>query len=156
MRILLLAHAFNGLTQRLFCELKAAGHEVSVELDIVDAVTEEAVALWRPDLVIAPFLKRRLPESVWSRRVCLVVHPGPPGDRGPSSLDWALLDGVRRWGVTVLQASAEFDAGTVWAWRTFDVPAGVTKAALYRREVTDAAVAAVMEEIGRASCRERV
>jgi len=43
LRILLLSHAFNGLTQRLFVELRAAGHQVSVELDISDAVTEEAV-----------------------------------------------------------------------------------------------------------------
>ena len=32
----LLAHAFNGLTQRLFCTLRADGHEVSLELDIAD------------------------------------------------------------------------------------------------------------------------
>ena len=95
MRILLLTHAFNGLAQRLFVALREQGHEVSVELDIADAVTEEAVALWNPDVVIAPFLKRRIPESVWSRRLCLVVHPGPPGDRGPAALDWALLQGRR-------------------------------------------------------------
>jgi putative two-component system protein, hydrogenase maturation factor HypX/HoxX len=35
------------------------------------------------------------------------------GDRGPSSLDWALLLGLERWGVTVLQAEAEMDAGPV-------------------------------------------
>ncbi len=149
MRILLLSHAFNGLTQRLFALLAEAGHEVSLELDIGDAVTEEAVAMFDPDLVLAPFLKRRIPESVWSRRPCLVVHPGPPGDRGPSSLDWALLEGAREWGVTVLQATGDFDAGPVWAWRSFVVPAGATKSALYRREVADAAVDAVLEALGR-------
>ena len=49
MRILLLTHSFNGLAQRLFCALRADGHAVSVEFDIADSVTEEAVALWRPD-----------------------------------------------------------------------------------------------------------
>jgi putative two-component system hydrogenase maturation factor HypX/HoxX len=48
LRLLLLTHAFNGLTQRLFVLLRAAGHEVTVELDIADAVTEEAVALFGP------------------------------------------------------------------------------------------------------------
>ena len=85
MKILLLCHAFNGLTQRLHCALREAGHAVTVELDIADAVTEEAVALADPDLIVAPFLKRRIPESVWSVRPCLVVHPGPPGDRGPAA-----------------------------------------------------------------------
>lgn len=149
MRILLLTHAFNGLAQRLFVALREAGHDVSVELDIADAVTEEAVALWNPDVVLAPFLKRRIPEAVWSQRLTLVVHPGPPGDRGPSALDWALLEGRREWGVTVLQAVHEFDAGPVWAWRPFGVPEGITKASVYRRGVCEAAVPAVMEALAR-------
>lgn len=149
MKLLLLAHAFNGLTQRLHGALREAGHAVTLELDIADSVTEEAVALAGPDLVIAPFLKRRIPESVWSTRPCLVVHPGPPGDRGPAALDWAVLDGEARWGVTVLQATGDYDAGPVWAWRAFDMRAGATKASLYRHEVTQAAVAAVLDALGR-------
>ena len=43
MRILLLTHAFNSLTQRLFVELTRSGTSVSVEFDINDRVTEEAV-----------------------------------------------------------------------------------------------------------------
>ena len=142
MKILLLCHAFNGLTQRLHCALREAGHAVTVELDIADAVTEEAVALADPDLIVAPFLKRRIPESVWSVRPCLVVHPGPPGDRGPAALDWAVLRGDTHGGVTVLQATGEFDAGPVWAWRTFALRGDASKAALYRQEVTRAAVEA--------------
>jgi putative two-component system hydrogenase maturation factor HypX/HoxX len=149
LRILLLTHAFNGLTQRLFVVLRAQGHAVTVELDIADAVTEEAVALWRPDLLIAPFLKRRLPPSVWQACVCLVVHPGPPGDRGPSALDWALLQAQARWGVTVLQATADFDAGPVWASESFAVRPQATKSSLYRREVTQAAVQAVLAAVAR-------
>ena len=34
MKILLLASAFNGLTQRTWLELRRAGHEVSVELSV--------------------------------------------------------------------------------------------------------------------------
>ena len=43
MRILLLVHAFNSLSQRLYVELARDGHELSVELDIHDRVTGEAV-----------------------------------------------------------------------------------------------------------------
>ncbi len=146
MRILLLCHAFNSLTQRLFVELREAGHRVSVEFDINDAVTEEAVAIFDPDLLIAPFLKRAIPESVWRRRVCLVVHPGVRGDRGPTALDWAILDGEPAWGVTVLQADREMDAGDVWASVPFTLREA-TKASLYRNEVTEAAVAAVLEAL---------
>jgi putative two-component system hydrogenase maturation factor HypX/HoxX len=86
---------------------------------------------------------------VWSRRLCLVVHPGPPGDRGPAALDWAILQDRREWGVTVLQAVHDFDAGPVWAARTFEVPAGLSKASLYRRAVCEAAVPAVLEALAR-------
>ena len=149
MRILLLTHSFNSLSQRLFGVLQALGHAVSVELDIADAVTEEAVAMFKPDVVLAPFLKRRIPETVWAQTVCLVVHPGIPGDRGPSALDWAITRGDTQWGVTVLQAVEDMDAGEVWAWEPFAVRPGATKSSLYRREVTQAAVVAVLRALQR-------
>jgi putative two-component system protein, hydrogenase maturation factor HypX/HoxX len=154
LRILLLCHSFNSLTQRLFAELRSRGHTLSVELDINDRVTEEAVALFQPDLVLAPFLKRRIPASVWQQVTCLVVHPGPPGDQGPSALDWAVLQRQAQWGVTVLQANDDFDAGPVWAHAAFPVR-DVAKGALYRREVTAAALQAVTEAVQRFSAGHR-
>ncbi len=148
MRVLLLTHAFNSLTQRLYVELAALGHELSDEFDINDRVTEEAAALFRPHLILAPYLRRAIPEAVWREYLCLVVHPGPPGDRGPSALDRAILDGERAWGVTVLRATAEMDAGPVWAAETFALrPA--RKSSLYRDEVTEAAVRAVRTALDR-------
>jgi putative two-component system hydrogenase maturation factor HypX/HoxX len=148
MRILLLVHSFNSLSQRLYVELTRAGHDLSVELDIHERVTCEAVDLFEPDVVLAPFLKRPIPPSVWMRHLCLIVHPGPPGDRGPAALDWAILHGVRIWGVTVLQAIAELDAGPVWANTAFAMRFA-SKSSLYRNEVTDAAVAAVRAALDR-------
>jgi len=60
MRILLLTHACNSLTQRLGAELRQRGHQVSVEFDIGASVTEEAVALFAPDLIVAPYLRRAI------------------------------------------------------------------------------------------------
>lgn len=152
MRILLLTRSFNSLTQRLFVELRARGHEVAVEYDIADSVTEEAAALFEPHLIVAPFMKRAIPESVWRRYTCFVVHPGVVGDRGPSALDWAIAEGETEWGATVLQAEAAMDAGPVWASRTFAMPADparTRKSSVYRNEVTEAATAAVLEAIKR-------
>ena len=146
MRILLLTHSFNSLSQRLWLELMACGHAVSVELDIADSVTEEAVALWQPDVIVAPFLKRAIPESIWSQHVCLIVHPGIVGDRGPSSLDWAIQEGATEWGVTVLQANAVMDGGDIWSAQTF-VMRNSKKSSLYRREVADAAVRGVLDAL---------
>lgn len=148
MRVLLLTHAFTSLSQRLWSELVRRGHEVSIEFDIADTVAEEAVALFRPDLIVAPYLRRAIPESIWRKHVCLIVHPGIVGDRGPSALDHAIQQGVAEWGVTVLQAEAEMDAGPVWASASFPLRAAA-KASIYRNEVTEAASRAVLEAVTR-------
>lgn len=150
MRILLLTHAFNSLTQRLSAELQLRGHEISIEFDIADSVTEEAVTLFRPEIIVAPYLRRAIPESVWSQYRCLIVHPGVVGDRGPSALDWAIQEGASEWGVTVLQAESEMDAGPVWASANFPMRA-VKKSSLYRHEVTKAATSAVLLAVERAA-----
>lgn len=147
MRILLLSHSFNSLTQRLHVELRERNHEVSVELDIHADVTRDSVEMYQPDLVIAPFLKRAIPEDIWRNVRCLVVHPGPPGDRGPSALDWAILEGADEWGVTVLQADGEFDAGPIWSSRAFPMRSA-SKSSIYRNEVTSYAVEAVLQSVG--------
>lgn len=148
MRVLLLCHTFNSLSQRLHVELRELGHVVSVELDIHDDLTRQAAARFQPDVIVAPFLKRAIPADIWQTVLTLVVHPGIRGDRGPNALDWAILDGERRWGVTLIEARAEMDAGPVWAWREFEMrPA--RKSSLYRHEVTEAAVACVMEALAR-------
>ena len=148
MRILFLTHSFNSLTQRLYCELSQLGHQISIEFDITDSVSEEAVVLFKPDLILAPFLKRAIPESIWSRHLCLVVHPGIVGDRGPSALDWAIQNGAREWGVTVLQAEAEMDAGPVWASANFPLRQE-KKSSIYRNETTEAVVQAVIVTVNR-------
>ena len=148
MRILFLSHAFNSLTQRLFVELQEQGHEVSVEFDINDEVALEAVELSRPALIVAPFLKRAIAEKIWANHVCLIVHPGIAGDQGPSALDWAILSRQQRWGVTILQANARMDAGDIWACCEFNMR-DATKASLYRNEVTEAAVEALLLAVAR-------
>lgn len=148
MRILLLASAFNSLTQRVFVELDDRGHDVGAAVVSDGQQMRDAVAAFEPELIVAPYLKTAIPEDLWRARTCLIVHPGIRGDRGASSLDWAILRGLTHWGVTVLQAAEEFDAGDIWALRTFRMR-DVAKSALYRHEVADAAVAAVVEAVSR-------
>ena len=152
MKILLLASAFNGLTQRAWLELRRAGHDVTVELSVSPQAMREAVELADPDLIICPFLKDRVPAEIWQRRRTIIVHPGPPGDRGPSSLDWAVTEAAPCWGVTALQAVEEMDAGDIWASRTFPLPAEPpAKSALYNGLVTDTAVELIHEVVRKAA-----
>ena len=168
MRILFLCTAHNSLSQRLYLELKSSGHDVSIEYAISDEMMLEGVALFGPDLVICPFLTTRVPSDIYRKVLTLIVHPGPPGDAGPSALDWLLMGddgsiddaakalkdldssdirpGRTHWGITVLEAIENFDAGPVWAWEQFPIDIdnpGLTKSELYRGPVTRAAVTAV-------------
>jgi putative two-component system protein, hydrogenase maturation factor HypX/HoxX len=145
-RVLFLVSAHNSLSQRAYIAVTERGHDVEVAVVDSAAEMEEAVRRHRPDLIVCPMLKKFIPESIWARHRCLVVHPGPRGDRGPSSLDWAIELGAPEWGVTVLEANGDYDAGDIWASRPFPTrPAG--KSSLYRHEVRRAAIDALVEAI---------
>jgi len=149
LKIILLSTAFNGLTQRVWLDLREAGYRPSVVLftdpDSVCQQIEDSGA----DLVICPFLKDRVPQRLWRnpRRPVVIIHPGIVGDRGASALDWALMRQPKRWGVTALQAVEEMDAGPVWATCEFHLPEGLRKSELYNGPVSDAAIQCVREVV---------
>ncbi|PWZ00706.1 hypothetical protein BCV70DRAFT_199974 [Testicularia cyperi] len=179
MKILFICTAFNSLSQRLALVLRERGHSVTVEYALTPSLMIEAAELSRPDLIICPFLTKRVPPAVYNSYLTLIVHPGPPGDAGPSALDWFLLGDLgehesadqqlslidakhaaknaqptlrSHWGITVLQAIEAFDAGPVWAFDQFEVStdvAAMTKSDLYRGPVTRAAVGAVIAAVDR-------
>jgi putative two-component system protein, hydrogenase maturation factor HypX/HoxX len=147
MKIHFLTSAHNSLSQRLLVELTQRGHKVTVAIASSEEAMVKSVEDQAPDLIIAPMLTKRVPESIWSKHTCLIVHPGILGDRGPSSLDWAIAMGERTWGVSILQAVGEMDAGPIWATRTFPLAGSPGKSSLYRHEVTEAAVSGVLEAV---------
>ncbi|MDP3837749.1 MAG: hemerythrin domain-containing protein [Methylococcales bacterium] len=147
MRILLISSAFSGLTQRFYTELDDAGYTVSVELHLGNVEQlMEGVALFKPDLILCPFLTRRLPPTIYEHYTCLIVHPGIKGDRGASSLDWAIQTGELEWGVSLLEAREEMDAGDIWVNKTFKMRTA-TKSSMFYREVTQAAVDCLWEAL---------
>jgi putative two-component system hydrogenase maturation factor HypX/HoxX len=148
LRVLFLVSAHNSLSQRAQIALTELGHDVTVTVVDSGEAMEAAVAAHQPELIVCPILKKFIPESIWANHRCLIVHPGPKGDRGPSSLDWAIEDGMAEWGVTVLEASADADAGDIWATKKFRTrPVG--KSSLYRHEVRRAAIEALVETMGK-------
>jgi putative two-component system hydrogenase maturation factor HypX/HoxX len=150
LHILFITSAHNSLSQRLQIELSDLGHRVSIAVVASSDAMLPVVARQAPDLIVAPMLKVAIPEAIWAQHTCLIVHPGIEGDRGPSSLDWAIHNKEQEWGVTVLQAAAEMDAGAIWASHQFPMPrTSVTKSSLYRHEVTEAAVRAVLAAVAR-------
>jgi putative two-component system protein, hydrogenase maturation factor HypX/HoxX len=147
-KILFLTSAHNSLSQRLLIELTERGHCVHVTIATSDDAMLEAVKESEPELIVAPMLKVAISEAICSNYVCMIVHPGVIGDRGASALDWAITNKETAWGATVLQADAEWDAGPIWASRSFPMPTTpISKSALYRAEVTEAAVEGVLEAV---------
>jgi len=174
MKILFLCTAHNSLSQRLYLALTSLGHDVSIEYALSDAIMQEAVELFGPDIVICPFLTARVPRAIFTRILTLIIHPGPPGDAGPSAIDWLILGcdgstddtelalrtlnsyevrpGRSHWGVSVIQAIEEFDAGPIWAFEQFPVnidSPDLTKSTLYRGATTSAAVIATKAALDR-------
>src|SRR4051794_18007665 len=123
LRVLFVTSAHNGLSQRMEVALRELGHRVEIAVVEDSAAIVRAVRAHPADVVVCPMLKAFIPEVVWRRHRCLVVHPGPVGDRGPSSLDWAIDGDEREWGVTVLEANDVLDGGDVWASRRFPMRA---------------------------------
>src|SRR5262249_40964214 len=145
-KIVFITTAHNSLSQRAFVELVDRGYTVIVVIASSEEAMIEAVDREQPDLIIAPMLKTAIPASIWQNYTCIIVHPGIKGDRGPSSLDWAIFNGHEEWGVTLLQANAEMDAGDIWASHTF-VIREKSKSHLYRHEMTQAAIQALLETL---------
>ena len=150
MRMLFLTSAHNSLSQRLLIELGERGHEMTVCVAATSEAMIAAATREAPELILAPMLKIAIPEAVWSRHLCLIVHPGIKGDRGPSSLDWAIANNEKSWGVSILEAAKEFDAGPIWASHEFALEENPpTKSSLYRNQVTEAAVWGVLDAVAR-------
>jgi len=140
MKILFLTNAHNGLSQRAKGMLEADGHSVSVELALTQRQVKEVTAEADADVIICPVLAARVPEEVWKKGYSrpdvpvIIVHLGVQGDKGMSSIDWALKEG-KPLGITCLSAVEDMDAGPVWATRMVNVaradPNTLTKSSVY-------------------------
>lgn len=149
--LVLLCDQFNSMTQRIYLDCIESHHEV--EVVIFDNATQvlQKIFTLKPNLVLCPCLTKRIPVELYSNTTCLIVHPGIEGDRGMSSIDWAMLEDAREWGVTILQAEEEMDAGDIWSTNNFPVQHRFgfppTKSSLYRFECIHAAVKGVRQAL---------
>jgi putative two-component system hydrogenase maturation factor HypX/HoxX len=148
MKILLLSSAYNSLTQQAHVWLKASHYEVVVAAATTAATMRDAVAQFQPDLILCPMLAQVIPRDIWENHTCIIIHPGIPGDRGPNSLDWAILNEEQEWGVIAVQAEEHVDSGAIWASYHFPMREG-SKSSMYRDEVALAAMRAMMVAVHR-------
>lgn len=142
MKILLLCSAFNSQTQAVYTALEDRGHEVSVAYAISEVQMLTEIEDFEPQLILCPFLKRYLPESIYENYPTYIFHPGPIGDRGPNALEYALQNHTKEWGVVILKANKLYDGGDIYAQQNFKVRE-TSKASLYRQEVVRATLQAL-------------
>lgn len=144
MKILLIISSFNSLSQSVYCRLKEKNHEVSVKFAISKELMIEEVQSLKPDIVLCPFLKEYLPCEIYENYDSFIVHPGIIGDRGHNSLDHAINNEVKTWGVVILKANKDLDAGDIYAQANFPMRK-TSKASIYRNEVNESTLQALEE-----------
>lgn len=144
MKILLIISSFNSLSQSVYCKLRELNHEISVKFAISSDLMIEEVESIKPDIVLSPFLKEYLPVEIFENYDSFILHPGIIGDRGHNSLDHAINDEVKQWGVVILKADHELDAGDIYAQANFPMRIS-SKASIYRNEVNKASLEALEE-----------
>jgi putative two-component system protein, hydrogenase maturation factor HypX/HoxX len=148
------------MPQALWAAVREDGHDVirPEDLEIRTPMSAEDMTrfarLAAPDVILCPFLKEVVPLAVCERTTTWILHPGIRGDRGPSSLSWAILTGEPMWGLTMVRAeptsmAEELDGGNVGAWREFAMPTEATMGEVYARYVIPAAIDCAREILAR-------
>jgi len=139
------------MSQKAYLDLTELGFKVHVELAHNEAHMLYTFKTVQPDVVVCPFLTKRVPSEIWKNAPTLIVHPGIKGDRGASSLDHALRENAEEWGVTILQAAEEMDAGDIYSSVNFNTARDdmntLTKSSIYKNEVIHAAVEGLKKAI---------
>ncbi len=139
MKITLLITAFNGLSQAVFTYLKDRKYTLSIVYASTDEQIKKELDSFKPEFILAPFLKSFISKEIYEKYPTYIFHPGPRGDRGSSSLEYALLSQYEIWGVSLLRANGLYDAGDIVAQENF-LMRKTYKASLYRQEVTQASL----------------
>jgi len=152
MRVTLLITTFNSISQAYYTYLKDRGFLVDVVYAICDKQMIKEVFEFAPDVVICPFLKKFVPAEIFTKIATYILHPGIIGDKGAYSLDNAIREDKKEWGVVILRANGEFDGGDIYADVNFSMR-DTYKASLYRVEVFEASLKAL--EILLANLKDR-
>ncbi|MBT4527064.1 MAG: hypothetical protein HOC24_10975 [Deltaproteobacteria bacterium] len=142
LNVLFMVSSFNGLSQKVWSELNSC----YAQSELLIGVDADVVEKMAPDIILCPFMKAYIPDRIWQNYPCLVIHPGPSNDGGPSSLNWAVLEGQKLWGVTILQAGNGWDRGKILAGGEFILPKH-SVSSIYRNEVADLAIQLLPEAI---------
>ncbi len=95
--------------------------------------TREALASFQPEVICVACWPQRLPKALLDLPPlgCLNLHPSLlPAYRGPSPGFWVLRSGERSTGVTIHLMDEHLDTGDILLQQSFEIPEGISSAAL--------------------------
>ncbi len=115
-----------------------------------DADVHEACRDLKPDLVVLAFVTDILPESLLDLpsigTIC--YHPSLlPRHRGSSGINWAVIQGDTRTGLTILWADKGIDTGAILLQKEIDIAPDDTTGSLYFNKLFPMGIDAVVEAV---------
>ena len=113
--------------------------------DVYDKFVELA-----PDLGVMAFVTDIVPQSILDcpRLGTIQYHPSLlPKHRGRSSINWAIINGDTRTGITILWPDAGIDTGPILLQKEADISLNDTVGSLYYNKLFPLGVEAIMESI---------
>ena len=124
------------ITPRVMVAALVAGIPVLQPLKIRTAEFLDQLRAWAPDLIVVAAYGRILPRTILDlpRLGCINVHSSLlPKYRGAAPIQWAILRGEVRTGVTIMRLAEELDAGDMLLQREIDIGANETYGELQTR-----------------------
>ena len=115
-----------------------------------DAGVQEAYLEHRPDLVILAFVTDIIPEALLDipsiGTIC--YHPSLlPRHRGASGINWAVIQGDTRTGLTILWVDKGIDTGPILLQKAIDITPEDTTGSLYFNSLFPLGVEAIVEAV---------
>ena len=103
-----------------------------------------------PDLGVMAFVTDIVPESILNRprMGTIQYHPSLlPKHRGRSAINWAIINGDKKTGITILWPDAGIDTGPILLQKEVDISPTDTVGSLYYDKLSPLGVEAIMESI---------
>jgi methionyl-tRNA formyltransferase len=115
-----------------------------------DAAVHEAYLDLKPDLVVLAFVTDILPESLLDipsiGTIC--YHPSLlPRHRGSSGINWAVIQGDTRTGLTIIWADKGIDTGAILLQKEVDIAPHDTTGSLYFNRLFPMGIDAIVEAV---------
>ena len=115
-----------------------------------DAEVQAAYLELRPDLVILAFVTDLIPEALLDippfGTIC--YHPSLlPRHRGASGINWAVIQGDTRTGLTILWVDKGIDTGPILLQKEIDIAPGDTTGSLYFNSLFPLGIEAIVEAV---------